>query len=65
MEILFALFLIVLLVAFYFLPSVIAVNRKHKNRTPIILVNLFFGWFLLGWIVALIWAFTANTESVS
>lgn len=63
MEYFFALFLLVLLLAFYFLPSVVAVNRKHKNRTPIILVNIFFGWFVVGWIVALIWAFTANTES--
>jgi hypothetical protein len=63
MEILFALFLIILLVAFYFLPSVIAVQRKHRNRIPIILVNVFFGWFVVGWIAALVWAFTANQET--
>lgn len=63
MELIFALIVIVLLIAFYFLPFIIAVNRKHKNRVPIFLVNLIFGWSFLGWIAALVWSFTANTEA--
>lgn len=40
----------------YFLPTIIAVRRRHRNLLPIILVNIFLGWTFVGWIVALIWA---------
>lgn len=48
----------------YFLPSVIASSREHKNKPAIVVLNLFLGWTGLGWIVALIWAFTDNTKEV-
>jgi hypothetical protein len=47
----------------HFLPAFIAFYRKHPNRIPILLVNIFFGWTGLGWIVALIWSFT-NPQAV-
>jgi len=40
----------------YFLPWLIAFGRGHKNTTAIFVVNLFFGWTFIGWVVALIWA---------
>jgi hypothetical protein len=43
----------------YTLPTIIAVYRQHHNRVPIALVNIFLGWSALGWIVALVWAFTS------
>ena len=46
----------------YFLPALIAHNRKHKNRDPIFLLNLFLGWTFLGWVIALIWANTYQGE---
>lgn len=46
----------------YFLPALVANARKHKNTTPIFLVNLFFGWTFIGWAAALIWSFTDNTR---
>jgi hypothetical protein len=42
----------------YFIPSFIAFHREHHNRTPIVLTNALFGWTIVGWLVALIWAFT-------
>jgi uncharacterized membrane protein YqaE (UPF0057 family) len=48
----------------YFLPLVVASSRRHKNKSAITVLNLLLGWTLLGWIVALIWAFTDNTEAV-
>lgn len=60
----FALVVFALLIAIYFLPTIVAVRRNHRNRTPIILVNIFLGWMFIGWVVALVWAFTSNTESV-
>jgi len=46
----------------YFLPALVASQRRHKNRAAIGIMNLFLGWTGLGWIGALIWAATANTE---
>lgn len=46
----------------YFLPTFVASSRKHLNGTSIFLVNLFLGWTFLGWVVALVWASSANTE---
>jgi hypothetical protein len=45
----------------YFLPTFVASNRKHVNGTSIFLVNLFLGWTFLGWVIALVWASSANT----
>jgi uncharacterized membrane protein YedE/YeeE len=43
--------------SFYFLPSFIAAARGKGDRTAgILLVNLFFGWAVLGWLGCLIWA---------
>lgn len=39
-----------------FLPSILAIQNKHKNRTAIIVLNILGGWTGIGWLVALIWA---------
>ena len=61
-EALAALFAIVAILVIYFIPSFIAVQRGHLNRTPIILVNIFLGWSLVAWFFVLIWSFTSHTE---
>jgi hypothetical protein len=43
---------------FYFLPSVLARGRNHHNVGAIFIINLLLGWTLVGWAVALAWAFT-------
>ena len=48
--------LVVLIFAFYFLPSLIAFLRQHKNRIAIFLLNLLLGWSGLGWVVSLVWS---------
>jgi hypothetical protein len=53
---------LILLACVYFVPSVIASNRKHRNTTAIFLVNALFGLTLIGWCVALIWATTDNVR---
>jgi hypothetical protein len=40
----------------HFLPAFIAGKRHSKNFVWILLINIFFGWTLIGWIVALVWA---------
>lgn len=45
--------------ALYFLPSIIA--RKKPNNGSVLVVNLFLGWTLIGWVVAL--AMAANNPA--
>jgi len=50
------LLLIVLIFALYFLPTLIAFLRQHKNKLAIFLLNLLLGWTVLGWVVSLVWS---------
>ena len=40
----------------YFLPTIIALARGKRDTMAIFLLNLFLGWSVIGWIVALVWA---------
>ena len=42
--------------AIYFVPTIIAALKRKRNWLAIFLLNLFLGWTLIGWVVALIWA---------
>ena len=53
---------ILILLLIYFIPTVIACYRKHGNMTAILLLNIFLGWTLIGWLIALIWSVTDNTK---
>lgn len=37
----------------YWIPTIVASRRKTVNAGGVFVVNLFFGWTLLGWVVAL------------
>jgi len=50
---------LLILLAIYFLPAIIAGHRHLHERTAITLLNLFLGWTFIGWVIALIWAVTA------
>lgn len=56
--------LIVLAFAFflYWYPSLLAAKRRHRDKGSIFVVNLFFGWTVIGWIIALVWAASGNVE---
>ncbi|MDZ4056005.1 MAG: superinfection immunity protein, partial [Polynucleobacter sp.] len=54
MRFLFAL-LITILSIFYFLPFAIAFYKKRINTGAIFALNLFLGWSLIGWVIALVW----------
>ena len=46
----------------YILPSIVAVYiRKHENSLSILVLNLFLGWTIVGWIAAFIWG-TYNSQ---
>jgi uncharacterized membrane protein YhaH (DUF805 family) len=55
--------LLAVILMIYFLPALIASHRRHRNRTAIGMTNLLLGWTAIGWIIAIIWASTADTES--
>jgi len=46
----------------YFLPTIIGRNKSDAGL--IFVVNLFLGWTVVGWVVALIWACAADTRPV-
>ena len=48
--------LITLAMLIYFLPSLIALLRQHKNKLAIFLLNLFLGWTIIGWVSSLVWS---------
>jgi T4 superinfection immunity protein len=51
------LFLIVIFLV-YFLPGIVSAARHHPNADAIFILNLFLGWTILGWVIALVWACT-------
>jgi surface polysaccharide O-acyltransferase-like enzyme len=54
--------LLLIMVPLYFLPGFIAFRRRHRNRVAILVINIFLGLTGIGWVVALIWAFTGDIE---
>ena len=48
---------------FYFLPSFVAASRKNERAGQIFILNLFLGWTLIGWVIALVWAVGKNQGS--
>ena len=55
--------MLIVAVLLYFLPTVVALIRGHLSALAIFLLNLFLGWTLIGWIIALIWSCTGNTSA--
>lgn len=53
---------IVLLIGFYFLPFLYALDRCHSKTPAIFILNLLLGWTFIGWVIALVWAFTENNK---
>lgn len=53
---------IIFLLILYFIPTYVAAKRRHRNSTAILMLNLFTGWTVIGWIGCIIWASTCNTK---
>jgi hypothetical protein len=47
---------LIISLALYFVPTIVAVARHHRNALAIFLLNLFLGWTFIAWIVTLVWA---------
>ncbi|MGD9894852.1 MAG: superinfection immunity protein [Dehalococcoidia bacterium] len=48
------------LLGLYFLPTIIAGARSRRNSGSIFALNLFLGWSLIGWVIALVWALSSD-----
>lgn len=46
----------------YFYPAWTAFTRKPDNYMGVFVLNLFLGWTFIGWVAALIWAFSGQNE---
>jgi hypothetical protein len=42
--------------------NIIAAVRRAKSIVGIILLNVLAGWTFIGWIIALVWSMTGNTQ---
>ena len=54
---------LLIIVALYFLPTIIANSRKVPNQGSIAVINIFLGWTFIGWIVALAMAFRSVPQA--
>ncbi|HEY1797454.1 MAG TPA: superinfection immunity protein [Stellaceae bacterium] len=48
----------------YILPTILAYGRDHAHRQALAIVNLLFGWTLIGWIGVFLWALLARPSAV-
>lgn len=51
-----AILIVLVLALVYFLPSVVACSRAHKNKVAIFFLNLLAGWTFIGWVAAFVWS---------
>ena len=51
-------------IAIYFAPSIVGFARKKDNKISIFMLNLFLGWCVIGWVVALVWAVAKDKATV-
>lgn len=52
----------IVIAALYFAPAIVAHVRGHRNKNAVTVLNTFLGWTFVGWIAALVWASTSDTE---
>lgn len=48
----------------YFLPYLTANKKEHLQKRAIYILNIFAGWTIIAWIIALIWANTVSKQAV-
>jgi hypothetical protein len=48
------------LLGLYFMPTIVAVSRKVRHQGSVAVLNIFLGWTLIGWVVALAMACRSN-----
>lgn len=54
---------LLIIAALYFLPTLVAGIRSCRRGPGIFVLNLLLGWTVIGWIVALVWSFSASSTA--
>jgi len=49
-----------IVISIYLFPTIVAYHRKKKNIVAILVLNIFLGWTIIGWVLALVWALTVE-----
>ena len=55
---------ILLVLGIHFLPTFVAFVREQRHAVLILVLNIFFGWTIIGWLVLLIWAAVGEERGV-
>ena len=58
-------FVVLIALSIYFFPTSTAVRKQHGNLAAIFVLNLFLGWTFIGWVGALVWAYTKSGAVVA
>jgi hypothetical protein len=53
MEALVVLFLFLLVVGLYLLPTIVGASRGVRNLGSLVVINVLLGWTFIGWVVAM------------
>jgi hypothetical protein len=54
--------MVAIIVFIYMLPTIVAYGREHPRRLDIAVLNILFGWTLIGWFACFFWAALARVE---
>jgi hypothetical protein len=54
--------LLLLCLIIYMLPTLIAYARDIPSRHTVTVINIIFGWTLIGWFICFLWASLAETS---
>ena len=57
------LFILLLFIAAYFIPFIIALIRDVRNKVSVFFLNLFLGWTVIGFFVLLFYASLTNATA--
>lgn len=52
---------LIIIIGLYFLPTIVAVVRRAPNAASVAVVDIFLGWTVIGWIIALAMAVRDRT----
>jgi hypothetical protein len=62
MDVIYGFIIIGALISLYFLPWIIAGLNEHSKTASIGIINFFFGWTFVGWVIALAWSVSEDKK---
>lgn len=65
METVGSILILIIALAIWLVPVLIASVRKHQQVGPIVIVTVLTGWTGIGWIVALAWSLSSTQKATA